>query len=59
MPEDRVRPSLVGTPASKILAGVAQGTRVVLGEEHLKILMTGIEKGMQDEHDDQLRNLND
>ena len=33
--------------------------RVSLGEEATKVVIGGTEKGMQDEHDEQLRILND
>ena len=38
-------------------AGVS--SNLVLGKENATILLNGIEKGMQDEHDEQLRMLND
>lgn len=59
MAHHRVRPSLIAGLAPTMLATAALGFRLTLGEETTHALLRGLEKGMQDEHDEQLRLLNE
>ena len=59
MARERVRPSLLGAACPTLLSLVAGGCGAVLGDATAKLAISGLEKGMQDEHDEQLRVLND
>lgn len=59
MARERVRPSLLAVAGPSILSIVTASCKVVLGEERAKLAVSGLEKGMQSEHDEQLRLLND
>lgn len=58
MARERVRPSLFGF-APTFLAAAAGTCGALMGEQSAKVVVSGLEKGMQDEHDEQLRVLND
>ena len=60
MEDQRVRPSLLsvlGGPA--IFSCISQINTSVLGEEKAKMVMAGIEKGVQNENDEQIRIFNE
>ena len=59
MAQERVRPSLLAVAGPSLLSFVTCTSKVVLGEDRAKLAVSGLEKGMQDEHDEQLRVLND
>ena len=58
MPEERARPSIL-TPAGSILGHVVSSSSVVLGQEKTDLLLGAIEKGIQNDMDEQLRILNE
>ena len=60
MEQQRVRPSLLsvlGTPA--IFSCISSINTQILGEEKAKLVLAGIEKGVQNENDEQIRILNE
>lgn len=59
MARERVRPSLLGVVCPTILSFITGGCGVLIGETQAKLTISGLEKGMQDEHDEQLRVLNE
>ena len=58
MPEQRVRPSILA-PTSSVLGHVVHGSSIVLGQEKTDVLLGAIEKGIQNDVDEQLRILNE
>jgi len=59
MAQERVRPSLLTVAGPSLLSFATCTSKMVFGEEKTKLAVNGLEKGMQDEVDEQLRVLND
>lgn len=59
MARERVRPSILQGPAPAALGALSVGCRLLLGAGPTNSLLWSLEKGMQDEHDEQLRILNE
>jgi len=59
MPEERARPSLMGPAAGPLLAMIVSSCDKVGRREDLDAMVAALEKGFQDEMDEQLRILNE
>lgn len=58
MPDHRARPSLL-LPLGSLFTTLAAGSTLLLGKERSELLLYSLEKGLQDENDEQLRILNE
>ena len=50
MPTERTRPSLL--PVQSLFAISVSGCNVIFGADKTRLLLNGVEKGMQEEHDE-------
>ena len=58
MPKERARPSLL-EPTNFVLRTLVSCSSTFMGKEKTDVMIGGIEKGIQDDIDEQLRMLND
>lgn len=59
MPEERVRPSLLEPTATQILGCLVSSAGTIGKPEDIDVIISAIEKGVQEEMDEQLRILNE
>ena len=59
MPEERARPSLIEPASGPFLSLLVQALEIVGRPGDRDVLIRAVEKGIQDEMDEQLRILND